>query len=66
MAYRYECLDVDCGEVIVAPDRDTLVERVHGHMSEAHESFELEDVIVDASTEVPDGEAEPNQEGENG
>jgi predicted small metal-binding protein len=57
MAYRYECLDLDCGEVIVAPDRDTLVERVQGHMSEAHESFELEDVIVDASTEAGEGES---------
>jgi hypothetical protein len=70
VAYRYECLDVDCGEVVVAPDRDALVELVQGHMSEAHDSFELEDVIVDTSVEVPDdapgANREANQEGEDG
>ncbi len=64
VAYRYECLDVDCGAVIVAADPDALVQAVQGHMSSAHDSFELEDVILDASSEVPDDEAKANQEGE--
>lgn len=52
MARRYECLDAGCGEVIVAADDAALIEAVNAHMSEAHDSFELEDVIVDTSTEV--------------
>ena len=52
MARRYECLDADCGEVIVAADEAALVVAVQAHMAEAHDSFELEDVIVDTSTEV--------------
>jgi hypothetical protein len=66
VAYRYECLDVECGAVIVAPDREALVELVQGHMADAHDSFELEDVIVDASDEVPDGDPETNEEDEDG
>ena len=56
MARRYECLDAGCGEVIVADDETALVEAVQAHMADAHDSFELEDVIVDTSTEI-------NQEG---
>jgi predicted small metal-binding protein len=52
MARRYECLDAGCGEVIVADDEAALVEAVQAHMADAHDSFELEDVIVDTSTEV--------------
>ena len=57
MARRYECLDADCGEVIVAADEAALVEAVQAHMAEAHDSFELEDVIVDTSTEVNEEES---------
>jgi predicted small metal-binding protein len=66
VAHRYECLDVDCGEVIVASDRDELVARVQAHMADAHDSFELEDVIIDTSTEVPDGEDGETQEDQDG
>jgi hypothetical protein len=52
MARRYECLDAGCGEVIVAADEAALIEAVQAHMADAHDSFELEDTIVDASTEV--------------
>ena len=52
MARRYECLDADCGEVIVAADEASLLEAVQAHMADAHDSFELEDVIVDMSTET--------------
>ncbi len=52
MARRYECLDADCGEVIVAADEAALLEAVQAHMADAHDSFELEDVIVDMSTET--------------
>jgi predicted small metal-binding protein len=56
MARQYECLDAGCGELIVAADQQALVEAVQRHMAERHDSFELEDVIVDMSTEVIDKE----------
>jgi hypothetical protein len=43
--------------VIVAADEAALVEAVQAHMADAHDSFELEDVIVDASTEAGEGES---------
>ena len=52
---RYECLDAGCGAVIVASHEAALVEAVHRHMAEEHGSFELEEVIIDMSTEVEDG-----------
>ena len=58
MARRYECLDAGCGAVIVAADEEALVEAVQRHMDEAHASFELEDVIIDMSTEVDEGKEE--------
>ena len=58
MARQYECLDAGCGAIIVAADEEALVEAVQRHMTEEHNSFELEDVIIDMSTEVEDGEGE--------
>ncbi len=52
MARQYECLEAGCGEVVVAADEQALVEAVQRHMAERHDSFELEDVIIDMSTEV--------------
>ena len=43
--------------MIVASDENALVEAVQTHMAEAHDSFELEDTIVDASTEVKEEDA---------
>jgi predicted small metal-binding protein len=57
MARRYECLDAGCGEVIVAADEAALIEAVQSHMADAHDSFELEDAIVDASTEITEEES---------
>ena len=57
MARRYECLDAGCGEVIVAADEAALIEAVQSHMADAHDSFELEDTIVDASTEITEEES---------
>jgi len=58
MPRQYECLDAGCGEVIVAPDEAALVEAVRRHMSERHGSFELDEVIIDMSTEVENTEEE--------
>jgi predicted small metal-binding protein len=52
MARQYECLEAGCGAVIVATDQDALIKAVHEHMADEHDSFELEEVIVDASTAV--------------
>jgi predicted small metal-binding protein len=57
-ARQYECLDAGCGAVIVAPDEQALVEAVQRHMADQHGSFELEDVIIDMSTEVDDRKEE--------
>jgi hypothetical protein len=59
MARRYECLDQGCEEVIVASDEQSLVEAVQRHMAEKHDSFELEDVIVDMSVDAGDEEKAP-------
>jgi hypothetical protein len=58
MPRQYECLDAGCGTIIVAADEQALVEAVQRHMDEAHGSFELEDVIIDMSTEVGEGKEE--------
>jgi predicted small metal-binding protein len=59
MPRQYKCLDAGCGATIVAPDEQALVEAVQRHMAEEHDSFELEDVIIDMSTELEgDGEEE--------
>lgn len=58
MPRQYECLDAGCGAIIAAADEQALVEAVQQHMEEAHGSFELEDVILDMSTEVGEGKEE--------
>jgi predicted small metal-binding protein len=51
----YECLDADCGHVIVAADQAALVAAVQKHMASEHDSFELEDTITDSAQEVAEG-----------
>ena len=58
VARQYECLEAGCGAIIVAADEEALVEAVQRHMADRHSSFELEDVIIDMSTEADDGEEE--------
>jgi predicted small metal-binding protein len=58
MALQYECLDAGCGAIIAAADEAALVEAVQRHMADEHGSFELEDVIIDMSTEADDGKEE--------
>ena len=58
MPRQYQCLDAGCKAIIVAPDEEELVEAVQRHMAEEHGSFELEDVIIDMSTEVDEGKEE--------
>ena len=58
MPRQYQCLDAGCEMTIVADDESALVEAVQRHMAEEHGSFELEDVIIDMSTEVDGTEGE--------
>jgi predicted small metal-binding protein len=58
VARQYECLEAGCGAIIVAADEEALVEAVQRHMADLHGSFELEDVIIDMSTEVDEGKEE--------
>jgi len=52
VARQYQCLEAGCDEEIVAPDEASLIEAVQRHVADKHDSFELEAVIVDMSTEV--------------
>ena len=58
VACQYECLEAGCGATIVAADEEALVDAVQQHMADRHSSFELEDVIIDMSTEVYEGKKE--------
>jgi predicted small metal-binding protein len=49
-SYRYECLETDCEAVFDAGSEDDLVEVVNKHMAEAHDTFELEDIILEGAT----------------
>lgn len=46
---RYECLEPGCGWTVEAEGEKELVSRVQEHMGEQHDTFELEDVIIDAA-----------------
>jgi predicted small metal-binding protein len=52
MARQWTCNEHDCGAVVTAPTMDELVEKVNEHMTSVHDSYELEEMIEDASVEV--------------
>jgi predicted small metal-binding protein len=55
---QYACLEAGCGVTLTAADDDELVTLVQRHVGEAHNSVELEDVILAGATpvDVPGGE----------
>jgi hypothetical protein len=57
VARAWRCLEAGCDEVITAEDDARLVAAVNRHVGEAHGSFELEEVILDAAE---DAEAAPD------
>ena len=59
MALAFQCLDAGCDVEIRAADERALIEAVQAHVAEAHDSFELEDVIIDGATKVETGEDPP-------
>jgi predicted small metal-binding protein len=44
---RYECLEAGCDWTTESSSEQELVESVNAHMAGAHNTFELEDVIID-------------------
>ncbi len=52
VARAWRCLEAGCDEVVVAADDAQLVAAVNRHVGEAHGSFELEDVILDAAEDA--------------
>ena len=54
MTRRWECLEVGCGATVTAPDDEELVEAVNAHVREAHDSYELEEIILAAAEDEPE------------
>jgi Protein of unknown function (DUF1059) len=52
VARAWRCLEAGCDALITAPDDEQLVAAVNRHVGEVHQSFELEEVILDAAEEV--------------
>jgi predicted small metal-binding protein len=51
---RYRCLEAGCEFEIEVDSEEELLERVQSHMAQAHDTFELEDVILDNASVVED------------
>jgi predicted small metal-binding protein len=54
VARAWRCLEAGCDAVITAGSDEELVAAVNRHVGDAHGSFELEDVILDAAEDVPE------------
>jgi predicted small metal-binding protein len=52
MARAWRCLEAGCDVVVIADDDRPLVAAVNRHVAEAHDSFELEEVILDAAEDA--------------
>ncbi len=48
MALRWRCLEVGCNTVVTAASDEELVEAANAHVRAAHDSYELEEVILAA------------------
>jgi hypothetical protein len=53
---RWRCLEADCGVVVTADSDEQLVEAVNVHVRDAHDSYELEDVILAGAEYEPAGD----------
>lgn len=52
MPRAWRCLEAGCGVVVTADDDEQLVAAANRHVAEAHHSFELEEVILDAAEDA--------------
>lgn len=50
--YQYECMEDGCNFVAKEKTEEQLVKSVQKHMSEEHDSFELEEFITTAAEKV--------------
>jgi predicted small metal-binding protein len=50
---RWECLEAGCSFSVVAANDEELIEKANEHVGQAHDSYELEDVILAGAVEVP-------------
>jgi predicted small metal-binding protein len=53
---RWTCLEAGCTASVTAADDDELIAKVNEHVGSAHDSYELEDVILAGSEDVSDGD----------
>jgi predicted small metal-binding protein len=53
MTRRWRCLEVGCEAVVEADSDETLVEAANAHVREAHDSYELEEVILASAEDAP-------------
>jgi predicted small metal-binding protein len=48
-------MEAGCTVTVTAAADEELIEKVNAHVREAHDSYELEDVILADAEEAPDG-----------
>ena len=58
MARRWQCLEAGCFAAVTAASDEELVAAVNAHVRDAHGSYELEEVILAAAEDEPDGVAD--------
>ena len=54
MSKQWTCNEHECGVVVTEKDLDELIIKVNEHFAEAHDSYELEEMIADAAIDVED------------
>ena len=52
MSKRYRCQEVDCDWTVTKENDEELVEAVQQHVGEAHESTEMEAVIIGNAEQI--------------
>jgi predicted small metal-binding protein len=52
--WHWTCLETGCDAAITASDEDELIEKVNAHVGQAHQSYELDEVILAGAEEIDD------------
>jgi predicted small metal-binding protein len=58
---RWRCLEVGCETVVEASSDEDLVEAANAHVGKAHDSYELEEVILAGAEDVAPEAAAANK-----
>lgn len=61
MPRRWRCLEPGCGAVVEAQSDEELVEAANAHVGEAHDSYELEEVILASAEDLAPEEVSSNR-----